>query len=48
MVQEKTNTAKEVSDKMNDKTDPWMQKVSENSTEEVTVEEATETEDKKD
>ena len=48
MVQEKTNSAKEVSDKMN-KTDPWMQKVSENSTDEVKVdEEDKDTVDKKD
>ena len=26
MVQEKTNTAKELSDKMTNKDDPWMQK----------------------
>jgi len=38
MVQEKTNTAKELSDKMNDKDDPWMQKV-QNETEEVKTEE---------
>lgn len=31
MVQEKTNTAKEVSEKMQNKDDPWMQKVSDNS-----------------
>ena len=38
MVQEKTKTAKEVSDKMNNKDDPWMQKISENSKEDVNVE----------
>ena len=32
MVQEKTNTAKEVSEKLTNKDDPWMQKISENKT----------------
>ena len=33
MVKEKTNSTKEISDKMTEKDDPWMQKVSENKDE---------------
>ena len=48
MVQEKTNTAKDISDKMNNKTDPWLQKINENICDDKTVDDTTTNVDKTD